>query len=29
VRVLRAPNAKLGDLRIEHVEAAFAGVLCV
>jgi heptosyltransferase-3 len=28
VQILRAPNARLGDLRIEHVEAAFAGVLC-
>ena len=28
VRVLRAPNARLSDLRIKHVEAAFAGVLC-
>jgi heptosyltransferase-2 len=28
VEILRAPNARLGDLRIEHVEAAFAGVLC-
>lgn len=28
VRVLRAPNARLSDLRIEHVEAAFAAVLC-
>jgi heptosyltransferase-2 len=27
-RVLRAPNARLSDLRIEHVEAAFAGALC-
>jgi heptosyltransferase-3 len=28
VQILRAPNARLSDLRIEHVEAAFAGV-CV
>jgi ADP-heptose:LPS heptosyltransferase len=28
VQILRAPNARLSDLRIEHVEAAFAGVLC-
>src|SRR6476659_258878 len=27
VQILRAPNAKLGDLRMEHVEAAFAGLL--
>jgi len=28
VQILRAPNARLSDLGIEHVEAAFAGVLC-
>ena len=28
VQILRAPNARLSDLRIKHVEAAFAGVLC-
>ncbi len=28
VQILRAPNATLNDLRIEQVEAAFAGVLC-
>jgi heptosyltransferase-2 len=28
VQILRAPNARLSDLRTEHVEAAFAGVLC-
>ncbi len=27
VQILRAPNAKLGDLRMEHVEEAFAGLL--
>jgi heptosyltransferase-2 len=27
VQILRAPNARLSDLRIEHVEATFAGVL--
>jgi len=26
VQILRAPNARVGDLRIEQVEAAFAGV---
>ncbi len=28
VQILRAPNARVSDLRIEQVEAAFAGVLC-
>ena len=28
VQILRAPNARLSDLRIKHVVAAFAGVLC-
>ena len=28
VQILRAPNARPSDLRIKHVEAAFAGVLC-
>ena len=28
VQILRAPNGRLSDLRIEQVEAAFAGLLC-
>jgi len=28
VQILRAPNARVSDLRIEQVEAAFASVLC-
>ena len=28
VQILRTPNARVSDLRIEQVEAAFAGVLC-
>jgi heptosyltransferase III len=28
VQILRPPNASLGDLRIEQVEAAFASLLC-